>query len=109
MRTASGRAVDAFAQRAEVVGDALGQHRHDAVGEIDRVAALQRLAVERRARADIGGDVGDGDGDDDAAGVLLVGVGLGVDGVVMVLGVGRVDGDQRQVAEVLAVRPCWRA
>ena len=44
------RPVFVRAQRAEVVGDALGQHRHDAVGEIDRIAALQRLAVERRAR-----------------------------------------------------------
>ena len=55
------------AQRAEVVGDALGQHRHDAVGEIDGIAALQRLAVERRAGRDVVSDVGDGDGDDEAA------------------------------------------
>ena len=34
-------------QRAQVVGDALGQHRHDAVGEVDGVAAALRLAVER--------------------------------------------------------------
>ena len=46
------RPVFARAQRAEVVGDALGQHRHDAVGEIDRIAALERLAVERRAGPD---------------------------------------------------------
>ena len=71
------RAVLAFAQRAEVVRDALGQHRHDAVGEIDRVAALQRLAVERRARPHIPGDIGDGDGDDEAARVGRVRIGLG--------------------------------
>ena len=103
------RAVLALAQRAQIVGDALRQHRHDAVGEIDRVAALQRLAVERRAGPDIGRDIGDRDGDDDAAGVVRVAVGLGVDGVVMVLGVGRIDGDQRQVAPVLAARRASRA
>ena len=96
------RAVLALAERAEVVGDALGQHRHDAVGEIDRVAALHRLAVERRAGPDIPADIGDGDGDDEAAGIGRVRVGLGVDRVVMVLGVGRVDGDERQLAPVLA-------
>ena len=85
-------------QRAEVVGDALGQHRHDAVGEIDRVAALERVAVERRAGPDVGRDVGDGDGDDEAAGVGGIGIGRRVDGVVVVLGVGRIDGDERQAA-----------
>ncbi len=90
------RSVLVFAERAEIVGDALGQHRHDAVGEIDRVAALHRLAVERRARPHIPGDVGDGDRDDEAAGIARVGIRLGVDRVVVVLGIGRVDGDQRQ-------------
>ncbi|MNI27145.1 hypothetical protein D3C73_808700 [compost metagenome] len=40
------RSVFALAQRAEVVGNPLRQHRHDAVGEIDGIAALQRFAVE---------------------------------------------------------------
>lgn len=44
-----GRAVDAFLQRAEVVGDAFRQHRHDTIREIDGVTTLQRLAVERCA------------------------------------------------------------
>ena len=35
-------------------------------------------------------------------GLFGVGVGLGVDGVVVVLGVGRIDGDERDVAPVLA-------
>ena len=92
----------ALLQRAEVVGDALGQHRHDAVGEIDRVAALPRLAVERGAGAHVGGDIGDGDDDDEAAVIVRVGVGLGVDRVVVVLGVGRIDGDERQMRQILA-------
>ena len=37
------------------------QHRHDAVGEIDGVAALVRFAVERGARRHVMRDVGDGD------------------------------------------------
>ncbi len=64
-----------FRQRAEIVGDALGQHRHDAVGEIDRVAAGVRLAVEGRAGPHVGRDIGDGDGDDMAARVVRVGSG----------------------------------
>ena len=101
-----GRPVLGLAQRAQVVGDALGQHRHDAIGEIDRVAALQRLAVERRAGGNVGGDVGDGDGEYEAARVHRVGIGRCVDGVVVVLCVGRVDGDQRQVAKILAAGHC---
>ncbi len=49
------------------------------------------------------GDVGDGDGDDEAAFVVGRGVGLGMHGVVVILGVGRIDGDERQLAPVLAV------
>ena len=66
MRTASAGRSDLLLQRAEVVGDALGQHRHDAVREVDGVAALQRLAVERGTRPHIGRDIGDRDGDDDS-------------------------------------------
>ncbi len=94
------RAIFVRPQRAQIVGDALRQHRHDAVGEIDRIAAFDRGAVERRAGPHIMRDVGDRDGHHMAARVARVGVGQGVDGVVMVLGVGRVDGDERGVAPV---------
>src|SRR5207302_3649568 len=43
-------------QRAEIVGNALGQHRHHAVREVNRVATYQRVAVERRSRPYIEGD-----------------------------------------------------
>ena len=92
------------AQRAEVVGDALRQHRHDAVGEIDRVAALERFPIHRHAGLNVSGDVGDRDGDDESARVLGIGIELGVDGVVVILGVGRIDGHERQRAPVLARR-----
>ena len=48
------------------------------------------------------GDVGDGDADDMAAGVARVRIGHGVHGVVVVLGVGRIDGDERHIAPILA-------
>ena len=89
-------------QRAEIVGDALGQHRHHAVGEIDRVAADQRVAIERGVGAYIERDVGDRDMDDEAALVIRIGIGFRMHRVVMILGVGRIDRDQRHVAPVLA-------
>ncbi len=102
MRTASAARSSFGAQRAQIVGDALGQHRHHAVGEIDRIAAHERLAVERRAGRDVMSDVGDGDGDDEAACVAGAVVRRGMHRVVMILGVGRIDGDERQAAPILA-------
>ena len=103
------RAVLLRAERAEVVGDALGQHRHDAVGEVDRIAALQSLAVERRARRDIGSDVGDRHRENEAARIVGIGVSAGVHCVVVVFGVGGIDGDEGQVAPVLAAGEAQRA
>ncbi len=48
------------------------------------------------------GDVGDGDRDHEAAGIVGIVVAHGVHGVVVVLGVRRIDGDERQRAPVLA-------
>ena len=98
------RPVDALAQRAEIIRDPFGQHRHDAVREIDGVAALQRLAIQRRFRPDVIGDVGDCHRHDHAIGIVGRSIQLGKDGVVMVLGIMRVDGDQRQVAPVFPMR-----
>ena len=92
------------AQRAEVVRDALGQHRHDPVGEIDRVAALKRFSIHRHAGLNVSCDVGDRDGDDKSARVRRIGIALSVDGVVMILRVGRIDGHKRQRTPVLARR-----
>ncbi len=98
------RTVFTLAQRAEIVGNPLRQHRHDAVGEIDGIAALQRLAVERSTGPDIPGDISNRDGDDHAIRIVGRGVKLGIDRVVMVLRIGRIDGDQRYLAPVLAMR-----
>ena len=89
-------------QRTEIVGDALGQHRHDAVGKVDRIAASHRLAIERGIRAYVIRNVGDGDGDDEAPFVVLVVVCFREHRVVVILGVGRVDGDERNGAPVFA-------
>ena len=96
------RAVFVRPQRAQIVGNALRQHRHDAVGKINRIAALDRGAIERRARPHVIGDVGNGDADEMAAAIARVRIGHGVHGVIVVLGVGRIDGDERHLAPVLA-------
>ena len=90
------------AQRAQLVGDALWQHRHHPIREIDRIAADARLAVERRAGPHIVGYVRNRDADDMAAGVFRVDIRLGVNGVVVVLRVGGIDGDEGYLAPVLA-------
>ena len=46
----------------------------------------------------IGGDIGDGDDDAEAAAIGRIVVGLGPDRVIMVAGIGRIDGDERQLA-----------
>ena len=92
--------VGARHQRAQIVGQRLGQHRHDAVGEIDRVAAARRLAVERAAGGDVGADIGNGDDDVPAAGIGRIRIGLGPHRVVEIAGVAVVDRDQRELAQI---------
>ena len=89
-------------QRAQIVGNALRQHRHHPVREVHRIAALQGVAVERGAGAHIVSDVGDRDGEDEAAFIGRIGIRLGMHRVVMILGVRRIDGDQRDFAPILA-------
>jgi hypothetical protein len=50
----------------------------------------------------IGGDIGDGDGEREAAVVLRIVVGRGVHRVVVVFRIRRIDGDERQLAPILA-------
>ena len=90
-------AVLARAEGAEVVAEFFGQHRHDAVGEIGRVAAAIRFLVQLGVRADVMGDVGDGDEE-----VEAVSVGLREHGVVEVAGIRAVDGDEGDGAQVVA-------
>ena len=96
-------------QRAQPVGQRLRQHRHHAVGKIDRIAALARIPVERFIGAHIMGDVGDGDEDMPAARIVRVAVGLGPYGIVEIARVDAVDGDQRHGAQIAALAERWRA
>ena len=61
------QAVDVRAQRAGVVRQRLGQHRLDRARHVDAGRAAVGLAVDRRARAHVGRDVGDVDPDAPAA------------------------------------------
>ena len=92
------RAWDALMQRTQVARQGIGQHRHHPVGKIGRIAAQPCLAVQRALRSDVMGHIGDGDPQGKAA----VGVSLRIAGVVMIAGIRRVDGDQRQGAQILA-------
>ena len=92
------QAVDVRAQRAGVVRQRLGQHRLDRARHVDRGRAPVGLAVDRRAGAHVGRDVGDVDPD----APVLVAERLARDRVVEVAGGDGVDGEGRQVREVAA-------
>ncbi len=47
------QAIDARLEAANAVAQALGQHGNDAVGQINAVAALERLAIERAPGIDV--------------------------------------------------------
>ena len=86
------------AQRAELVRESFGEHRHGAVHEIDRRAAFDGLVVDRGVGLDVVRDIGDVHADlPDAVAYLAH-----REGVVEVLGVGRVDGEGHDLAEVAA-------
>ena len=92
-------AVDERLEAADAVAQALREHRDDAVGEVDAVAARERLAVEGAAGADIMGDIGDVDAEPPAAGQAL-----DVDGIVEIPGVVGIDGDDEFRRAILAAR-----
>ena len=84
------------AERAELVAELFREHRDGAVDKVDAGAALAGLLVDGSAGLDVPADVGDVHAD------LVVAIGQGLEGerVVKVLGVGRVDGEGKGVAEV---------
>jgi len=85
-------------QGADAVGQALGQHGHDLVGIIDGGGAVERLFVQLRTGLDVVGDVRNVDAQLKAA---LRSAGQ-ADGIVDVLGLGAVDGEDGQSAQVHA-------
>ncbi len=90
----------AFAQRAQIGRQMLRQHRHDAIREIDRIAAFARAGVQRRARSDIGRHISDRHPDDPAARVARIVVRQCADRIVMIARIVRIDGDQRQMPQI---------
>ena len=93
------RAVLLLDEGADIGAQDFGQHRDDAVGEIDRIAALPRLSVERAAGAHVIGHVGNGD---DSL-VAAVSVRLRPDRIVVVARIGGVDGDDGDIAQIFAL------
>ena len=85
-------------QGAELVGELFREHGHGAVHQVDGGAAGLGLDVHGSARFHVVGDVGDMDAHLEVAVVQLA----EGQGVVVVLGVGRVDGEGEGLAEVLA-------
>ncbi len=91
-----------LAQRAEVVGNLFRQHGNDAIRKIDRVAALQGLAIERASRAHIVRDIGNRDPGDEATLVPGIIIGLCVNRIVVIAGIDWVDGEEGHLRQVLA-------
>ena len=95
-----GEALDVGLERADAVAEMLGQHGDDAVGEIrcEVIATFARFAVEGMAGANVMGDIGDMDGEAPAAAREA----LDVDGVVEILGVIGIDGDDELLPAIFA-------
>ena len=92
------QAIFGFDERAEAAGERMREHRDDRADKVGGVAAFARLDVEGRAALHVGGHVGDVDADAHVA----VRHALDGQGIVEILRVIRVDGDRRNLAEVLA-------
>ena len=93
------QAIDVGLERADPVRQRLRQHRHDETGEVHRRRAPGRFLVQRRAGAHVIRHVGDGHHQAET-----LAVGFAVDGVVEVPGILAVDRDQRQHADIDALR-----
>ena len=102
-------AIHPLMQRTQIARQPVRQHRHHPVGEIGRIAAPPRLAVQRRTGGDVRSDIGDGDPNDMAARIGGISIRLGKHRVVAVAGVGGVYCHQSQPAQVLAfAQRLWR-
>ena len=101
--TGKHRAILTRAQRAFVGRQGMWQHRNDTVGEIDAVAALRRFTVERAPGADIVTDIGNGDDGLEATWVFRVVIRCRPDRIVEIACITRIDGDDRQMAQVFAM------
>ena len=96
-KSREGQAVLVGTQAAEPVAQGLGQHRNDAVGEVNAVAPLVGFDIEWRAGLHVVRDIRDVDGQ-----MPSVPRGFNRDRVVKVASVVRVDRDDQPSAAVLA-------
>ena len=85
-------------EAADAVGQDRRQHGDDPVDKVDAGAAVICFLVDGRSRADVVADVGDVD----AQSEMAVGQADDVDGIVQVLGIFTVDGDELAVAVIAA-------
>ena len=99
MSTREREPVLAGVERADAVGELLGQHRQHAVDEVDARRAQPRLVVDRRVPRHVVAHVGDVHAEKHAP---VLGA-LDADRVVEVARVDRVDGEGEAVADVSAV------
>ena len=89
---------------AQAVGQLLRKHGDHPAREIDRVAPLQGFGVQRAVRPHVVAHVGDGHHQPETAPAVAA-LALAIHGVVEVLGGLAVDGNQGQMAYVLAPLP----
>ena len=93
---ALGQAIHLGLQRTQFIAERFGEHRDDPVHQVRGIAALAGFGVQRRAGPDIVGHIGDVN----PQAPLIGGNPFEADGVVEVLGVIRVDGDDPMFAAV---------
>ena len=88
-------AIFARAQAAPAIGKRLGQHGHDAIGEINRIPARPGFAVQMAIGADIMRDIGNGDRHFPAGAISF-----GMHGIVKITRIIAINRHQRQVAQI---------
>jgi len=93
-------AIFVLAQRTDISAKNLRQHRHHTVGKIDRIPALARFAIERTARTNIITDIGNRDDCLESP----CSIRFGPYGVIVVACIRRIDRDNRNVTQILALR-----
>ena len=98
-----GQALDVGVQRAQAIGQFLGQHGNHAAREVDRGGALVGVVIQRFTRFDVMTDVGNGHNQAPAFHGTFAAPqldGFAVHGVVEVTRIFTVNGDQGHIAQV---------
>ena len=85
-----------WSKRAQIIRQRLGEHRHNAVGQIDRVAAPFCFSVQGRAGADVIRHIGNRDADHPATAFPR----FGKHRIIEIAGIGTIDGDKRKIAKI---------